>query len=316
MMMNNQARYLLLLLFAAATAFAADRGTLVRVADMYVAPGSNSDRIAQVERGRDMVVLDHTNLDNHPWVKVFVTFVDGERRRDVTGWVTGQGLITAATPNGDEIIFGEAVDSERQAEQRGGRKGAAQDALRLYYRISDIFPNSALAGEALWRSADIRWQLEKADLLPRPSYRELDPDARTPIDDQLMKEVEKKFPHTKWSDLAAYETIDNHLCGDWKGLAKCPEKESEIYERYAHDHPQSPKAPEALYNAAWRQAVLVDIYKGSDDEKKTTNARKKATALAQQLISQYPQEGEWKARARDLMYKLDQNVPVFGNHAQ
>jgi hypothetical protein len=270
----------------------------------------------QVERGRDMVVLEHTNMDNNTWVKVFVTIVQGESRRDVTGWVSAKGLVAASTPNGDQIIFGEAVDSENQAEQRGGRKGAAQDAMRLYYRLWDIFPNSPLAGEALWRSADIRWQLEKADLMPRASYREMDPDARTPIDDELMKQVEKKFPHTKWSDLAAYDMIDNKLCGDWKGLAKCPDKESDIYEHYAHEHPQSPKAPEALYNAAWRQAALADIYRINNENDKAANARKKAISLAQEVASQYAQQGDWKPRALDLAYKLEQNVPVYGNQAE
>jgi hypothetical protein len=313
--MKNLTRWLLPALLGCA-AFAADHATMVRPTDLFVAPGFNSEKLRQVERGRDMVVLEHTNMDNSDWFKVFVTFVQGESRQDVTGWVTGKGLVTVSTPNGDEIIFGEAVDSEKQAEQRGGRKGAAQDAMRLYYRLWDIFPNSPLAGEALWRSADIRWQLEKADLMPRASYREMDPDARTPIDEDLMRQVEKKFPHTKWADLAAYDMIDNKLCGDWKGLAKCPDKESEIYEHYAHEHPQSPKAAEALYNAAWRQAALVDIYRTNNENDKSANARKKATALAQELVSQHPQDGDWKPRALDLIYKLEQNVPVFGSQAQ
>jgi len=305
-----------LLAFIASSAFAAEHGTMVRATSLYVTPGANSEKLMQVERGRDMVVLERTNMDNNTWIKVFVTFVQGESRRDVTGWVTAKGLVTASTPNGDQIIFGEAVDSENQAEQRGGRKGAAQDAMRLYYRLWDIFPNSPLAGEALWRSADIRWQLEKADILPRPSSREMDPDMRTPVDDELMKLVEKKFPHTKWSDLAAYDMIDNKLCGDWKGMARCPEKESEIYEHYAHEHPQSPKAAEALYNAAWRQAALVDIYRINNENDKSAAARKKAISLAQELASQYAQQGDWKPRALDLIYKLEQNVPVYGNQAE
>lgn len=306
-----------LFLLAALMAFAAaEHGTLVRSATLYVSPGRSAEKLMQVERGRDMVVLERTSMDNNTWLKVFVTFIEGESRRDVTGWITAKGLVTASTPNGDQIIFGEAVDSENQAEQRGGRKGAAQDAMRLYYRIWDFFPNSALAGEALWRSGDIRWQLEKADLLPRPSSHEMDPDLRTPIDDRIMKEVEKKFPHTKWSDLAAYEMIDNKLCGDWKGSSKCPERESDIYEHYAHEHPQSPKAAEALYNAAWRQAALVDIYRINNENDKSAAARKKATNLAQEVASQYAQQGDWKPRALGLIYKLEQNVSVYGNQPE
>ena len=66
-------------------------------------------------------------------------------------------------------------------------------------------------------------------------------------------------------------------------LAECPQKETALYEQYAKEHPQSAKAPEALYNAAWRQAALTDIYRIDDDPTKSEAARKKATALAQQI---------------------------------
>lgn len=288
-------------------------GTNIRETTLRVSPGMNAEKLIKLERGRDLVILEQSNLDNQQWVKVYATVPQEERApREITGWTTANGIVTASTANGDQIIYGEAVDSESQAEQRGGRKGAAQDAMRLYYRLTEIFPNSSLAGESLWRSGDIRWQLEKQDVLSRPSSREMDPDLRNPMDDRVMKEIQKKYPHTKWSDLASYEVIDNKLCGEWKGLAKCPEKESDLYEHYAHEHPQSPKAAEALYNAAWRQAALVDIYRINNENDKTGNARKKAIALAQEIASQYGSQGDWKPRALDLIYKLEQNVPVYG----
>src|SRR5205807_1091328 len=202
-----RASALIILLSLAFTAFAADRehGTVIRQTTLYVLPGSSSGRVAQVERGRDVVVLEKTNIDNNqPWLKVFVTLVQNEDNvREITGWLPAKVVVTLSTPNADQIIFGEAADSERQAEERGGRKGAAQDALRLYYRMQELFPNSPLAGEALWRAADIRWQLEKADTMARPSAHSMDPDARNPMDDEFMKQIGKKFPHTKWADLAA-----------------------------------------------------------------------------------------------------------------
>lgn len=304
--------FVLSALSALALAEDKDHATLVRDAQLYVTPGS-SEKLIELQRGRDLVIFERTTIDKQPWLKVYATIVDQEREsvRELTGWLPEKGVVATSTPNGDQIIFGEAVDSEQQAEQRGGRKGAAQDAMRLYFRMQEFFPNSPLAGEAMWRSADIRWQIEKSDVMRRPSARDLDPDARTPIEDEFMKQVIKKFPHSKWADLAAYNLIDNKLCGEWKGLAKCPEKESEIYTHYAHEHPQSPKAAEALYNAAWRQAVLVDIYRINNENDKSANARKKAIALAQELISQSPQ-GDWKPRALDLEYKLEQNVPLYG----
>src|SRR6266481_4674855 len=196
-------KFIFLLLFCSAlAALAADKehATLVREATLYVSPGSTSEKLVRVERGRDLIILERTNIDgNQPWVKVYVTLVDleKERVRELTGWVPMKGVIATSMPSGDQITFGEAVDSENQAEQRGGRKGAAQDAMRLYYRLQEFFPNSPLAGEAMWRSADIRWQIEKSDVMRRPSARELDPDARTPIEDEFMKQVIKKFPHSK-----------------------------------------------------------------------------------------------------------------------
>src|ERR1700674_38856 len=274
--------FLIFISFALSAAAAADyeHGTSVHDATLYVLPGANSEKLLRLERGRDLVVLERANMDNNPWIKVFATIVDREQEkvREITGWLAAKNVVTTSTPNGDQIIYGEAADSEQQAEQRGGRKGAAQDAMRLYYRMQEFFPNSPLAGEAMWRSADIRWQLEKTEVMSRPSAREMDPDARSPIDDEFMKQVIKKYPHSKWEDLAAYDLIDNKLCGEWKGLAKCPEKESEIYEKYVREHPQSPKAAEALYNAAWRQAALVDIYKITNENDKVANARRKALA--------------------------------------
>ena len=310
----------LVLLCSTVGALAADKehATLVREATLYVSPGSTSEKLVRVERGRDLIILERTNIDNNqPWVKVFVTLVDldKERVRELTGWLPMKGVIATSTANGDQIIFGEGVDSENQAEQRGGRKGAAQDAMRLYYRMQEFFPNSPLAPEAMWRSADIRWQLEKSDVMSRPSSRDIDPDARNPIDDQFMKQIIKKYPHSKWSDLAAYDLIDNKLCGEWKGLAKCPEKESELYEHYAHEHPQSPKTAEALYNAAWRQAALADIYRINNDNDKSANARKKGIALAQELIALNP-PGDWKPRALDLSYKLEQSIATYGSQQE
>ena len=95
-----------------------------------------------------------------------------------------------------------------------------------------------------------------------------------------MKEVIKKFPGTKWADLAAFHLIDNKLCGDWQGSSKCPEKEAEMYEKYVNDHPQSPAVAEALYDAAWRRSALIEMYKTEGQPKKSDESRGKAIALA------------------------------------
>jgi hypothetical protein len=309
----------LCLALAATAALAADKehGTVISEVTLFVTPDPQAQKLGRVTRGRDIFLMDHTNVDNKPWAHLLaVVDVDLEREtmREISGWVPASVVVTTSTPNGDQIIFGEAVDSENQAEQRGGRKNAAQDAMRLYYRLYEYFPSSPLAGEALWRAADIRWQLEKADVRMRPSSREMSPDMRTPMDDQNLKLVIKKFPHTQWADLAAYNLIDNKLCGSWKGETKCPEKESELYEKYAREHPQSPKFAEALFNAAWRQAALVQMY-GAQHDKEQDKARKKAMELAQEVAARStesdPKLADWKPRAMELMYSLQQGIPTY-----
>jgi outer membrane protein assembly factor BamD (BamD/ComL family) len=229
--------------------------------------------------------------------------------------VLDTGVVWSSTPNGDRILFGAAVDSEDEASRRHGRRGAAQDALRLYRRTYDIFPASPLAGEALYRAADIRWQIDKSDMASRPSARETDPHLRGTIDEQGMKMVMKKFPDSKWAQLAAFHLLDNKLCGDWQGSSKCPEKEADIYEKYVKEHPESPDAPEALYNAASRRAALIEIYKTEDQSKKSEQSKNLAIALAEQLVSKYPQS-DWASRGQTLLFLVQQGSPTYGNAIQ
>jgi outer membrane protein assembly factor BamD (BamD/ComL family) len=148
--------------------------------------------------------------------------------------------------------------------------------------------------------------------MSRPSARERDPGLRGQIDDHWMKEVIKKYPATKWADLAAFTLLDNKLCGDWEGTSKCPNKESDMYEKYAEDRPQSPAAPEALYKAAWRRAALVEIFKTEAEPKKSADSKAASSALCQRILDKYPQS-EYANRAQRLLYDLEQEIPVYGN---
>jgi outer membrane protein assembly factor BamD (BamD/ComL family) len=288
-------------------AFAAgEHGALIRVANIYLSPDPNSAKLAEIERGRELVVLESTRND---WVHV-EAFLGEEKT--VAGWILDKGFIRNTTQDGDRILFGEGADSEDEASRRHGRRGADQDALRLYYRVFDLFPASPFAAEALYRAADIRWQVERYDIMSRPSAKERDPYMRGQMNEEWMKEVIKKYPGTKWADLAAFRLIENKLCGDWQGTSKCPEKEADLYEKYANEHSQSPAAPQALYLAAFRRAALVDIFKTEEQKKKPEEAKAKAIALAQKALQQYPQS-DWSARAQALMFLVQQDVPIYGN---
>ncbi len=301
----------LLLALPALAAENTERGVMVRAAQIYLQPDTGSAKLAQIERGREVAVMEHSR----DWIRVMARLSENRETgetKDISGWMLDKGVVRANTPNGDRIMYGEAASSEAEASRRGGRRGADRDALRLYYRTWEYFPQSPLAGEALYRAADIRWQLDKIDVGSLRSSRERNPRDRFGMDEDAMKMVEKKFPHTKWSDLAAFRLLDNKLCGDWEGLPKCPEQESEMYEKYADEHPQSPAAAEALYNAAWRRAALMVIYPNDGKANKVPEAKAKAAALAQRITTTYPQT-DWAARAQTLLYLVNQGIPVYGN---
>jgi hypothetical protein len=307
-MVTNRKIFLFLVALAAATvlvgralAAEAEHATLIREESLYSSAGANAQKTAQVERGSAITILERSTADGQPWVKISMAAdQQAQVSKEVTGWLPAKTVVSSATANGDEIIFGQAVDSERQAEERGGRKGAADDAWRLYSRVPELFPGSPLAAEGIWRAADIRWQLAKTDFVR----------SGKPMEEKYLREVVAKFPQSKQAELAAYDLLDGQLCPEWRGQTECPTKEAALYEQYAHEHPQSPKATEALYNAAWRQAALTDIYRINNDREKSEAARKKSIALAQQVQSQQ-QDPDWKMRSTDLIYKLQKKIPVF-----
>src|SRR5882672_3668341 len=296
----------------------AKRGTLVHEETIRVSPNSDAARVGEAGRGHELIILDASR----DWVHVEAILrvpsneegaTDEEAEgKAITGWVPTKALVTTTTQDGDRIIFGEAADSEDQASRRRGRRDAAQDAMRLYYRVYDLFPTSPLAAEGLYRAADIRWQMDRNDVMTRPSARERDAYMRGQINEQWMKLEMKKFPGTRWADLAAFHLLENKLCGDWQAASKCPEKEADMYEKYAKEHEQSSAAPEALYAAAWRQSALIEIYKTEANQKKSEAAKSRALDLAQKIIGQYSQS-QWALRAQTLVYYVQQGVPTFGN---
>ena len=310
----------LLAIFAFTASARADavRGTIVHEETIRVAPSGDAARVGDVKRGNELIII----ATSRDWVQVEAILrapsneegatEDEAEGKAITGWVPDRSLVRSTTQDGDRIIFGEAADSEDQASRRRGRRDAAQDAMRLYYRVYDLMPASPLAAEALYRAADIRWQIERSDVMTRPSARERDAYMRGQMKEEWMKLAIKKYPGTKWADLAAFRLLENKLCGDWEGLSKCPEKEAEIYENYVKDHPQSPAAAEALYNAAWRRAALIEIYKIEPNQKKSAEAKDRALSLAQKVVSQYAQS-DWAYRAQRLSFYIQQGIATYGN---
>jgi hypothetical protein len=299
---------------------AGPRATVLQVTWLYISPDRSAQKVDRVQIGREMVVAEKSG----PWMRVYAnTDIEEEHQSDtpifgnnetpppISGWIEAKGVVEETTPNGDQILMGAAAGQEAAASDPKGPVNAARTAHLLYRRIVEMFPNSPLAGEAAWRAADILWQIQKADYASLPSAKERDPYMREQMDEDNLKKVIKYYPHTRWADLADFDLLENKLCGDWQGETKCPEKESDLYEKYAAEHPDGPRTAQALYQAVYRQAVLADMYGADGNDKKQGDAHNHAKELAEKLKEKFPQS-DYTWRAVALVYKLDQGIPVYG----
>ena len=299
---------------------AGPRAAALQVTWLYVSPDKSAQKVARVQTGRELVIAEKSG----GWLRVYAnTDVEEEHSEDepvfgsndtpppITGWMEAKGIVSENLPNGDQILLGAAATEEVLAADPRGPANAAQAARLLYRRVVEMFPNSPLAAEAAWRAADIRWQLQKADYHSLPSAKLQNPALRNQMDEDELRKVMKYYPHTRWADLADFDLIDNKLCGDWQGQEKCPDRESDIYERYAAEHPNGPRTAQALYEACYRQAVLTDMYRVDGNNKRQDDSHRHAGALAAQLKDKFP-ESDYTWRAAALVFKLDQGVPVYG----
>lgn len=297
--------------------------TVLHQAVVYVSADEDAQRISLVMPGHEVVVADKSG----PWVRVFANTDVEEKRNDdsepeftddrdkpvpASGWIHDKGIVGPTTPKGDVILYGAAANLEEEAAQPHAPKDAAEEAHLLYRRVGEYFPDSPLAPEAEWRAADIRWQLEKQDISTLPSAKEQEAYLRPQIYEGEMKKIIKYYPGTKFAALAAYDLLDNKLCGDWQGLPKCPEMEAQLYTQYARRFPDGPKSAEALYKAAYREGALVEMYTVEDNKRRADAAVANTKALADELHQQYP-NSDYAARAEAIAFRVAQGIPLFGS---
>jgi len=296
--------------------------TLVREANLYANPDDSSDGpIANILPGRELVVSER----NGKWLRIFAnTDVPDTRQADrpvfgseteaqpISGWIVDKGIVDINTRNGDLVLFGTADNLEQQAAVPDPPPHIAEEARLLYRRVVIMYPQSPWVAEAMYRAADIRWQIQKVDASSLPSAHEKENYLREQMDEDEMRKVIKYFPGTKWADMAAFDLIDNKLCGDWQGSEKCPEQETVYYLKYVDEHPDSPNAAEALYDALWRQAAAGDMWQADGNPKRADEDRGHAKELLNRLQQKYPQSA-FTARAASLIYKVDQGIPVYGS---
>ena len=302
----------------------AARATVLHDANVYVAADADAQKVSLVTPGHEVVILERSGA----WVKVFANtdinddaneddankpeFGDDANVTPASGWIRDKGILGPTTAGGDAILFGSAANFEDEAAHPHAPKGAAGSAHLLYKRVSEYFPDSPLASEAAWRAADIRWQLDKLDISTLPSAKEQDAYLRPQLYEGELKKVIKMYPGSKFAALAAYDLLDNKLCGDWQGLPKCPEMETGLYQKYAQQYPDGPKSAEALYNATYRQGVVVTMYNVQEDRKRAQAAAQRTQALAQELKERYPKT-DFAARAGSIAFRVSQGIPIYGS---
>jgi hypothetical protein len=302
----------------------AARATVLHDANVYVAADADAQKVSLVTPGHEVVVVERSA----PWVKVFANtdvgddaneddrnkpeFGDDANVTPASGWIRDKGVVGSNTAGGDAILFGSAANFEDEAEHPHAPKGAAGAAHLLYKRVAEYFPDSPLAPEAAWRSADIRWQLEKLDASTLPSAKEQEAYLRPQLYEGQLKKVMKTYPGSKYAAMAAFDLLDNKLCGDWQGLPKCPEMETGLYQKYAQQYPDGPKSAEALYNAVYRQGVVVTMYAVQEDRKRSQSAVQRTQTLAQELKERYPKT-DYAARGESIAFRVSQGIPIYGS---
>ena len=300
------------------------RATVLHDANVYVASDADAQKISLVTPGHEVVIIERSA----PWVKVFAnTDVNDDANEDdrnkpefgddanvtpASGWIRDKGVVGPNTAGGDAILFGSAANFEEEAAHPHAPKGAAGAAHLLYKRVAEYFPDSPLAPEAAWRSADIRWQLDKLDTSTLPSAKEQEAYLRPQLYEGELKKVMKTYPGSKFAAMAAFDLLDNKLCGDWQGLPKCPEMETGLYQKYAQQYPDGPRSAEALYNAVYRQGVVVAMYAVQEDRKRSQAAAQRTQALAQELKERYPKT-DYAARAESIAFRVLQGIPIYGS---
>ena len=288
---------------------------------LYVYADTHAQRVTRVQAGREMVVAEI----NGPWMRVFAnTDAPTENRSDapllgdndkpvpVTGWLLARNVLVSTTPGGDQVLMGQAATMESLASDARGPRDAAQAARLLYLRLQEFYPDSPLVPEAAWRAADIRWQFDKADVEQLPSAREKEAYLREQIDEAEMRKIIHTWPGSRQADLAAWNLLENKVCGTWQGDPRCPSKEAALYEDYATRHPKSPRATEALYDAAYRMAVVHDMATAAGDSHRADQALREVEGIGDFLLKNFA-HSDYASRTAALVYELQHGIAVYGS---
>ena len=153
--------------------------------------------------------------------------------------------------------------------------------------------------------------MQKQENSTLPSAKEQEAYLRPQLYEGEMNRIIKQYPGSPQAGRAAYDKIDNKLCGDWQGLPKCPEQESNDYLKYASAWPDSPLAPQAVYNAIYRQGVLVSMYLVDGEQKRSQAAAERVAKLTADMRVKFPQS-DYTRRAESIAFRVKNGIPIYG----
>src|SRR6266567_4632197 len=124
---------------------AGPRATALRLTWLYVSPDQGAQKVDRVQIGREMVVAEKSGT----WLRVYANTDAAEvsNERDtplvgsdnmpppISGWMEARGVVVENTPDGDQVIMGEAANEEALASDPRGPAVAARSARLLYRRL-------------------------------------------------------------------------------------------------------------------------------------------------------------------------------------
>ena len=77
---------------------------------------------------------------------------------------------------------------------------------------------------------------------------------REQMDEDALRKVVKHYPRTRWAALAAFDLIDNKLCGDWQGRPSARRRKPRSTRSMPTNIPtvRAPRRPSTRPFTAWR----------------------------------------------------------------
>jgi hypothetical protein len=221
-----------------------------------------------------------------------------------------KGIVIETTPNGDQILMGEAANQESLASDPRGPPTppkAPACSIAAWLKCS---PTPRSCPSRMARRRHPQWQLQKADASTRPSAKERDPYMRDQMDEDELKKIIKLYPHTREADLAAFELIDNKLCGDWQGSPKCPKKKPSSTRNTPPNSLTAPAPRRPSTRPSTARPSSTTCLPPTAATRKPTRPTTTPKTLAS--TSQTSSRSPITPASRAIVFKLDQGVPVYG----